>query len=67
LALCRAFGLTGDVQLVAVYLTAMPSMMTSGALLSNAGLAPELAAAIVGYGTLLSMISLPLWHWFLKG
>ena len=43
----------------------MPPMMTSGALLSSAGLAPQLAAALIGYGTLLSMLTLPAWHWLL--
>jgi predicted permease len=62
LGLCAAFGLTGDMRLAAVYETAMPSMVTAGALLSMAGLAPELAAAMIGYGIVLSMITLPLWH-----
>jgi hypothetical protein len=31
-----------------------------------AGLAPELAAALVGYGIVLSMATLPLWHWALS-
>jgi len=62
LALCAAFGLGGDLRAVAVFQTAMPTMMTTGALLSMAGLAPELAAAMVGYTTVLSMLTLPLWH-----
>lgn len=61
-AACRAFGLSGDLELVAVYLSAMPPMMTSGALLSMAGLAPELSAALIGYGIVVSMITLPFWH-----
>ncbi|SFN00984.1 AEC family transporter [Dokdonella immobilis] len=61
-ALCRLFGLSPELTLVAVYLTAMPPMMTSGALLASAGLAPELAAALIGYGTLFSMATLPAWH-----
>lgn len=59
---CKAFGLSSELTLVAVYLTAMPPMITSGALLSMAGLAPELSAALIGYGTVVSMITLPLWH-----
>lgn len=65
--LCRWFSLPAEISLVAVYLTAMPPMMTSGALLSSAGLAPELASAFVGYGLVASMITLPLWHWILAG
>jgi len=40
-------------------------MITSGALLAMAGLAPELAAALIGHGIVLSMLTLPLWHLFL--
>lgn len=65
LALCALFGLGGDLRAAAVYETAMPPMITAGALLSIAGLAPELAAALVGYGIVLSMATLPLWHWAL--
>ncbi|MBX3690969.1 AEC family transporter [Dokdonella sp.] len=67
LGLCMLFGITGDMRLVAVYETAMPSMITAGALLSMAGLAPELAAAMIGYGIVLSMLTLPLWHHVLGG
>ena len=45
LGLCAAFGVEGDMRLAAVYETAMPPMVTAGALLSMAGLAPPLAAA----------------------
>ncbi len=65
--LCQLFGLPPQLTLVAVYLAAMPPMMTSGALLSMAGLAPELSAALIGYGTILSMVTLPLWHVFMSG
>ena len=65
LGLCRIFDLPAEITLVAVLLTAMPPMMTSAALLSTAGLAPELATALVGYGTILSIATLPVWHWLL--
>lgn len=65
LALCGLLGLHGDVRAAALYETAMPPMITAGALLSLAGLAPELAAAMVGFGIVLSMATLPLWHWVL--
>jgi predicted permease len=61
-SLCRIFGLSAEPTRVAVYLAAMPPMMTSAALLSAAGLAPQLAAALVGYGMVLSMLTLPIWH-----
>jgi len=62
LALATLFGLTGEVRAVAVYLTAMPPMVTSGALLALAGIAPELAVALVGYGIVASMLTLPMWY-----
>lgn len=62
LALAALFGLTGEVRAVAVYLTAMPPMVTSGALLAMAGIAPDLAVALVGYGIVASMLTLPMWY-----
>jgi len=67
LGLATLFGLHGQMRDAAVYETAMPPMITAGALLSLAGLAPELAAALVGFGMLASMATLPLWHWLLAG
>lgn len=48
-------------RLTTSYEAAMPSMVTAGALASAHNLAPRLAAAMVGYGLLLSLLSLPLW------
>lgn len=62
LLLCGPLGLEGDLRAVALYETAMPPMITAAALLSLAGLAPELAAALVGFGIVLSMATLPAWH-----
>lgn len=65
LALCTWLGLRGEIRAAAVLESAMPTMITAGALLGMAGIAPELAAAIVGYSTLLSAITLPLWRYAL--
>ena len=46
---------------VMVLETAMPPMITAGALAISHRLAPSLAAALVGYGTVLSLVTLPLW------
>ncbi len=62
LGLAIAFGLSPTMRDVAVYMTALPPMVTAGALLAMAGLAPELAAAMIGYGIVLSMFTLPAWH-----
>lgn len=59
------FGMSGELLAVAVYQAGMPTMITTGALLSLAGLAPQLAAAMVGYTTLLAIVTLPLWQWLL--
>jgi predicted permease len=52
-------GLHGVAVRVAVLESAMPPMITAGALATMAGFAPELAAALVGYGILLSLVTLP--------
>jgi len=67
LGFAALYGLHGEMRAAAIYETAMPPMITAGALLSLAGLAPELAAALVGFGMLASMATLPLWHWLLAG
>lgn len=67
LGLATLFGLHGQMRDATVYETAMPPMITAGALLSLAGLAPELAAAMVGFGMVAAMATLPLWHWLLAG
>lgn len=65
LGLATLFGLRGEMRAAAVLQSAMPTMMTAGALLSAAGLAPDLAAAIVGYSTMLSVATLPAWQYAL--
>lgn len=57
---CRLAGLTGPAIQVSLLETAMPSMVTAGALASIAGLQPRLTSALVGYGILASFITLPL-------
>jgi predicted permease len=44
---------------VAVLESGMPPMITAGALAVAAGLAPDLAAALVAYGVLVSLVTLP--------
>lgn len=48
---------------VAVLEAAMPPMITAGALAIGAGLKPRLVAAIIGYGVLLGMVTLPAVAW----
>ncbi|HZH42571.1 MAG TPA: AEC family transporter [Lysobacter sp.] len=60
-ALTVPLGLRGDVARTVVLEAAMPSMVTAGALAIAHNLAPRLAAALVGYGLLLALLTLPLW------
>lgn len=68
---CLALGLAvllqlQDLQADAVVLeTAMPPMITAGALAISHRLAPTLAAALVGYGTVLALATLPVWAWLI--
>jgi predicted permease len=63
-ALAPWLGLHGDVARVVVLEAAMPPMITAAALAIAHGLAPRLAAAMVGYGLLLSLFTLPGWMWW---
>jgi malate permease and related proteins len=51
---------------VGVLETAMPTMITVGAVIMAAGIAPELVAAMVGWGLLLSLVTVPAWAWVLR-
>ena len=66
LALALAFGLTGDMRQVAVLESAMPTMVTAAALAISHRMAPRLAAALVGYGIVLAMATLPAWNFVLQ-
>jgi malate permease and related proteins len=59
--LARALGAQGLVLEVAVLETAMPTMITAGALMMASGVAGELAAAFVSWGLILSLVTVPLW------
>lgn len=60
-ALVWVFGLEGVAGAATVFESAMPAMITAGALASSHRLAPDLAAALVGYGVLISLATLPVW------
>lgn len=61
--LTRLLGMHGVIAQATVLEAAMPPMITAGALAISHRLAPALAAAMVGYGIVLSLFSLPLWAW----
>jgi predicted permease len=58
--LARGLGAPPLLAQVAVLEAGMPAMITAGAIAMLAGLAPELAAGLVGYGVLVSMLTLPM-------
>lgn len=60
------FGLSGSALQVNVLESAMPTMITAAALAMMQGLAPRLAAALVAYGIVLSLLTLPAWVWLLS-
>lgn len=63
LALIPALGLHGLMASATLLESAMPPMITAAALAISHRLAPALAAAMVAYGIVLSLVSLPLWAW----
>ncbi|MDD5052213.1 MAG: AEC family transporter [Sulfuricurvum sp.] len=50
----------------AVLESGMPSMITAGALAIAAGFAPALSAALVGYGIIVSLVTLPIISYMIK-
>ncbi|MEA9566318.1 AEC family transporter [Xanthomonas sp. WHRI 8932A] len=65
LPLSWALGLRGLMLQTNVLESAMPTMITAAALAISHRLAPRLAAAMVGYSILLSLLTLPAWSWLL--
>lgn len=65
LPLSWLLGLDGVMLKVNVLESAMPTMITAAALAIAHRLAPRLAAALVGYGIVLSLATLPAWAWLL--
>lgn len=66
LGLAWPLGLSGVAAQATVLEAAMPPMITAAALAISHRLAPQLAAAMVGYGILISLVTLPLWSWLLQ-
>lgn len=66
LAVAPLLGLQGPQHDTVVLESAMPPMITAAALAISHRLAPGLASAMVGYGILLSLATLPAWSWLLQ-
>lgn len=60
LLFCHILGFNSLAIRVAIFEAGMPPMVSAGALATMAGLSPELTAAMVGVGILLSFLTLPL-------
>lgn len=60
LTIFKALGWSGLVMEVSLFEAGMPPMVTAGALAIQADLEPELAAGLVGFGLLISCITLPI-------
>ena len=65
LPLSWALGMQGLMLKANVLESAMPTMISAAALAISHRLAPRLAAALVGYGIVLSLVTLPAWMWVL--
>jgi len=59
---CKMLNLSAPAVQVSLLETAMPPMVTAGALASIAGLKPRLSSALAAYGILASFFTLPLIH-----
>jgi len=57
---CQLLRLDGEIVKVSIFESAMPPMISAGALAIMAKLEPDLSAALVGFGLLLSFGTLPL-------
>lgn len=66
IGLLWGFGFDSALVQVTVFESAMPPMITAGAVAIMAGLAPSLSAAMVGYGILVAFVSLPLFYQLLQ-
>ena len=64
--LARALGAPPLVTKVAVLETAMPTMITAGALMMAQGIASDLCAAFVGWGIVISLVTVPAWSLALR-
>ncbi len=58
LVACRILGLESEAVRVAIFEAGMPSQISAGAVAIMAGLAPELVAAMVGFGIVISFATL---------
>jgi hypothetical protein len=63
--LMAAIGAQGLVANTIILEAAMPAMISAGVLAMSYNLAPRLSAAIVGYGIMLALVTVPAWKYLL--
>ena len=66
LPLSLLFGMPSLMLRANVLESAMPTMVSAAALAMAHGLAPRLCAALVGYGIVACLVTLPAWAWLLE-
>lgn len=64
--LFSVLGYQGELYRVIIFESAMPSMVSAGALAIMANLSPRLTAAMVAYGIIFSFITMPLLFWLIR-
>lgn len=65
-AIASSTDIEASMRQTVVFMAAMPPMISAGAIAIMAGLAPRLVSALVGFGILLSFITLPVVYWLLQ-
>lgn len=66
LLMCTMLNLDSQAVRVSIFEAGMPPMVSAGALAIVGGLSPRLTAALVGFGVLMSFITLPVLYNFLR-
>ncbi len=65
LAFLLLIGFQGMGLKITIFEAAMPSMVMAGVIASSSDLKPEFANAVIGYGILVSFVTLPFFYWIL--
>jgi predicted permease len=63
---CAIFGWNNTASTVSIMEAGMSAMISAGAIATMAGLAPKLSAAIVGYGTIISLFTTSILYFFIS-
>ena len=64
--IAKSIGWEGLGSKVAIIQSGMPPMITAGALAMENGLEEKLSASLVGYGLIISFLTIPMIHWIIQ-